>query len=73
MALPKRRTTRSRRGMRRAGHDKVARPNTIACPNCGDMMVPHRVCPECGHYKGRQVVVKKKKEDKTKPATGGAT
>ncbi len=56
MAVPKRKTTRSRRDMRRAHHDKVVAPNVIPCPNCGDMMLPHRVCPECGHYKGRKIV-----------------
>jgi large subunit ribosomal protein L32 len=54
--VPKRRTTRSKRDMRRANHDKVSAPNLIPCPNCADMMVPHRVCPHCGHYKGREVV-----------------
>jgi large subunit ribosomal protein L32 len=42
--------------MRRAHHDKVTAPNVIACPNCGDMMLPHRICPACGHYKGRKIV-----------------
>ncbi len=60
MAVPKRRTTRSKRDMRRANHDKVTAPTLVACPKCGDTMVPHRVCPACGHYKGREVV---KKED----------
>jgi large subunit ribosomal protein L32 len=41
--------------MRRANHDKVVAPNLIPCPNCGEVMVPHRVCPACGHYKGRAV------------------
>jgi large subunit ribosomal protein L32 len=44
--------------MRRAHHDKVTAPNVIACPNCGDMMMPHRVCPACGHYKGRKIINK---------------
>jgi large subunit ribosomal protein L32 len=44
--------------MRRANHDRVSPPNVIPCPNCGDMMLPHRVCPACGHYKGRAVVAK---------------
>ncbi len=55
MAVPKRRTTRAKRKMRRANHDKVTAPQLIACPNCADVMVPHRVCPSCGHYKGREV------------------
>ena len=58
MATPKRRKTRSKRDMRRANHDKVTAPTIVACPNCGDTMVPHRVCPACGFYKGRAVVKK---------------
>ena len=56
MAVPKRRTSRMKRAQRRANHDRVTAPNVIPCPNCGDMMVPHRVCPACGQYKGRQLV-----------------
>lgn len=56
MAVPKRKTTRARRDKRRANHDRVTPPNVIPCPNCGDMMRPHRVCAACGHYKGREVV-----------------
>ncbi len=66
MAVPKRKTTRSRRDMRRAHHDKVTAPNAIPCPNCGDMMLPHRVCPVCGHYKGRSII---KKEEAAQPST----
>jgi large subunit ribosomal protein L32 len=55
VAVPKRRTSRSKRDMRRANHDKVAAPNLIACPNCGEPSVPHRACASCGHYKGRTV------------------
>ena len=54
MAVPKRRTSRMKRKQRRANHDKISAPSIVACPNCGDMMVPHRICPACGHYKGRQ-------------------
>ncbi len=28
---------------------------TDFCSNCGSPKLPHRVCPECGFYKGRQV------------------
>ena len=41
--------------MRRANHDKVAAPNIVACPNCGEPVIPHRACASCGHYKGRTV------------------
>jgi large subunit ribosomal protein L32 len=56
VAVPKRRTSRAKRNQRRAQHDKVTAPNLIPCPSCGDMMVPHRVCPSCGQYKGKKVV-----------------
>lgn len=26
------------------------------CSNCGNPKLPHRACPECGFYKGRQVI-----------------
>ena len=42
--------------MRRANHDKVAAPNVVPCASCSAPMVPHRVCPGCGFYKGRAVV-----------------
>jgi len=55
VATPKRRKSRSRRNMRRANHDKVAAPNIIPCPHCGEPSIPHRACASCGHYKGREV------------------
>ena len=56
MAVPKRRTPRAKRNQRRANHDRISAPNIIPCPNCGEMMIPHRVCPSCGHYAGREVI-----------------
>jgi large subunit ribosomal protein L32 len=55
MALPKRRTSKSRRDMRRT-HWKLAAPSVTKCPECGDPKMPHRVCPNCGKYKGRTVI-----------------
>ncbi len=52
MALPKKRTSKSKKGMRRS-HDSVAVPNVIYC-ECGEPTLPHRICPSCGTYKGRQ-------------------
>lgn len=55
MAVPKKKTSQARRDQRRA-HHAMKKVNLIACPNCGSPRVPHRVCPECGTYKGRTVV-----------------
>jgi large subunit ribosomal protein L32 len=56
MAVPKKRKSKSRRDMRRANHDKRPPPTLVACSNCEEMTLSHRVCPACGFYKGRQVV-----------------
>jgi large subunit ribosomal protein L32 len=55
MAVPKRRTSRSRRDKRRA-HDAIGAPARSTCPQCGAPKLPHRVCGSCGSYKGREVV-----------------
>ena len=56
MAVPKSKITRAKRGMRRA-HDALAAGNPNECPNCGELRRPHHVCPACGHYGDREVVV----------------
>jgi len=62
VAVPKRRTSRSKRNIRRANHDKVTAPNLSPCANCGEPSVSHRACASCGHYKGREVVPVQKSE-----------
>ncbi|MCJ7703706.1 MAG: 50S ribosomal protein L32 [Anaerolineales bacterium] len=54
--VPKQKLSRTRRDRRRA-HDALKTKNLVQCNNCGEMRLPHRVCPKCGHYKGREVVV----------------
>ncbi|EPR44783.1 50S ribosomal protein L32 [Desulfovibrio sp. X2] len=56
MAVPKKRTSKARKGMRRS-HDKVATPNVVYC-SCGEPVVSHTVCASCGTYKGRQMLTK---------------
>ena len=56
MAVPKKKTSHARRNQRRA-HDAMKGPNLVACPNCDEPRLPHRVCPTCGYYKGRTAVV----------------
>ena len=55
MAVPKRRTSRSRRDKRRA-HDALRPTGRSVCPQCGAPKVPHRVCMACGSYRGREVI-----------------
>lgn len=53
--LPKRRVSSGRRDRRRA-HDALKARNIIICPNCGEPRLPHRVCANCGHYQGREIL-----------------
>jgi large subunit ribosomal protein L32 len=55
MAVPKRKTSPSRRNMRRSHHRLVPAAH-IECPQCGEQKRPHHVCAKCGHYGGREVV-----------------
>jgi large subunit ribosomal protein L32 len=55
MAVPKKKTSQSRRDMRRSHHALTA-VNVNECSNCGEQVRPHHVCPACGHYDGREVV-----------------
>ena len=55
MAVPKSKISRSRRGQRRS-HDSLNKINVIECPNCGEMKLPHNICPACGHYDGKEVL-----------------
>ncbi len=55
MAVPKKKKSKSKRDMRRS-HDHIRMPNLSTCPQCHEPKLPHRVCPECGTYRGRTVV-----------------
>jgi large subunit ribosomal protein L32 len=55
MAVPKRRTSKSKRNMRRA-HCKLIAPRLVPCPQCHELKPTHRVCLNCGYYKDREAV-----------------
>jgi large subunit ribosomal protein L32 len=57
-ALPKHKVSRHQRGNRRR-HQFLKAPVLVRCPECGAMMQAHRVCRDCGTYKGRQVIERK--------------
>lgn len=58
MPHPKHKISKSRRDKRRT-HDKAVAPTVTLCSNCGAPALRHRVCPECGHYRGKLAVEKK--------------
>jgi large subunit ribosomal protein L32 len=55
MPVPKKKTTRGRRGLRRS-HDRLDAPAFSNCSNCGAARRPHRVCQACGHYNDKPVL-----------------
>ena len=55
MAVPKQKQSRARTNKRRSQH-KISAPSVNACPTSHSPRRPHRVCPVCGSYKGREVV-----------------
>lgn len=55
MAQPKKRMSPVRSANRRR-QIGLTLPATKPCPNCGQLMVKHQVCIQCGQYKGRTVL-----------------
>ncbi len=59
MPNPKRKWSKQRTAKRRT-HYKATAPTVIVCSNCGAPVQYHRVCKECGYYKGKLAVKKEK-------------
>ena len=55
-ALPKQKISRHRQGNRRRHHQLKAL-TLVSCRNCRAVKQAHHVCPTCGYYRGRQVIV----------------
>ena len=62
MAVPFRRTSKTKKRMRRT-HLKKTAPTVTKCPNCGANIRPHRACPKCGRYAGKEVIAVAKDEE----------
>ena len=63
-ALPKRKTSKARKGERRS-HLGLTPPALADCPQCHNPKLPHHTCPVCGTYDGREVVEIKTPKKKT--------
>src|SRR5574344_2158115 len=68
MAVPFRRTSKTRKRMRRT-HFKLEATGLVSCPNCGEMIQSHHICPKCGFYDGKQVILTKTKKVEMKNQT----
>lgn len=55
MAVPKRKTSKAKVRSRSSSHKRKLTSSIGNCPDCGAPRQPHRVCPSCGTYRGRQV------------------
>jgi len=60
MANPKRKISRSKRDMRRANWFADMKQTQLSkCDHCGEPKLPHRACPGCGYYNGKNVYIPK--------------
>ena len=60
MAVPKRKTSPSRRGMRRS-HDHLSAPALAVEPTSGETHLRHHVSPT-GFYRGKKVIKSREEE-----------
>ena len=56
MAVPKRKTSKARRDKRKSQNMKKSLPGLSICPQCHQPKLPHRVCPNCNYYDGKEIV-----------------
>ncbi len=55
MAVPKRRTTSTKRDKRRS-HDRLKVSNIVDCPRCHSKKLAHHVCESCGYYSNKEII-----------------
>ena len=55
MAVPKKKTSKSKQGMRRS-HMSLKAPAYMECQQCHEMARPHHICAHCGYYKGKEIM-----------------
>ncbi|MBB3931896.1 large subunit ribosomal protein L32 [Kaistia hirudinis] len=58
MAVPKRKTSPSKRNMRRS-HDALSQPTYTEDKNSGELRRPHHIDLKTGMYRGRQILTPK--------------
>ena len=62
MAVPKRKTSKSKRNMRRS-HDSVQPINIIEDKESGEPRLSHKIDISTGMYNGKKILIKKESKD----------
>ncbi|MCR5620513.1 MAG: 50S ribosomal protein L32 [Treponema sp.] len=57
MAVPRSKTSKAVTKGRQTVNMKLKAPHLVECGNCGNLILQHHVCPKCGFYNGRQVIM----------------
>ena len=55
MAVSPKKTSKAKKNMRRS-HHALTPAQYMKCPNCGALKLNHKICLECGYYKGKQII-----------------
>ena len=55
MPVPRQRHTKSKRNRQRS-HQALQTVGIMSCLKCGQPVLPHVACKNCGTYKGREVL-----------------
>jgi large subunit ribosomal protein L32 len=61
MAVPRAKTSKARTRRRQSINMRLSAPTMVECSSCGNQVLLHRVCPKCGFYRGKQVIVPESK------------
>ena len=61
MAVPRAKTSKARTSRRQSINMKLTNPTLIECNSCGNFVLLHRICPKCGFYRGKQVILPESK------------
>ncbi|MBU0579591.1 MAG: 50S ribosomal protein L32 [Candidatus Margulisbacteria bacterium] len=57
MAMPKKRRSKRRTGSHRASAWRLTQSlQASKCSNCGAPILAHKVCENCGFYKGKKII-----------------
>jgi large subunit ribosomal protein L32 len=69
MAVPKKKISKSKGGMRRGGNGgyRVEMPNVVIDKTTGEYKLPHHISLD-GYYNGKKVIADKKKKEEIKEA-----